>query len=44
MTWLDDLQALAARFGCTVGADLVAMNCSQLWAVYAFLKANAEGG
>jgi hypothetical protein len=44
MTWAHDLQALAARFGCCIGADLAAMNCAQLWAVYAFLKAKAEGG
>jgi hypothetical protein len=44
MTWLDVLQCLALRFGCTVGTDLAAMNCSQLWAVFAFLKAKAEGG
>jgi hypothetical protein len=44
MKWLNDLEALAARFGCCVGADFAAMNCAQLWAVYAFLKAKAEGG
>lgn len=44
MTWLDDLQALAARFGCGVAADMAAMNYAQLWALYAFLKAKAEGG
>jgi hypothetical protein len=44
MTWLDDLQALAARFGCAVGADMAAMSLAQLWALYAFLKHTMEGG
>ncbi len=41
--WLDNLQALVVRFGCTVGAEVAAMNCTQLWALCASLKAKAEG-
>lgn len=44
MTWAHELQALAARLSCAVGPDVAAMNCAQLWAVYAFLRAKAEGG
>lgn len=44
MKWLNDLEALAARFGCAVGADVAAMQCAQLWALYGFLKARAEVG
>lgn len=40
----NNLAALAARFGCAVGADMAAMQCAQLWALYAFLRALAEGG
>lgn len=31
MTWLYDLQTLAARFGCGVASDMAAMNLAQLW-------------
>lgn len=44
MKWLDDLEALAARFGCCMGADMAAMNLTQLWALYGLLRARAEGG
>lgn len=44
MTWLDDLEALAARFGCGVQTDMAAMNLVQLWALYLFLRAHVEGG
>lgn len=44
MKWFDHLEALAARFGCGVGADMAAMNLTQLWALYGFLRAKAEGG
>jgi len=42
--WLDELQALAYRFGCAVSADMGTMNLTQLWALYGFLKARAEVG
>jgi hypothetical protein len=44
MKWFDHLEALAARFGCGVDADMAAMNLTQLWALYGFLRARAEGG
>jgi hypothetical protein len=44
MSWLTELEALAARFGCGVAADMAAMNLAQLWALYGFLRARAEGG
>lgn len=44
MTWLDDLQALAARFGCYVASDIAAMKVAQLWALYACLKSTVERG
>jgi hypothetical protein len=44
MAWLDNLNALVARFGCGVAADMAAMNCAQLWALYAFLRGRLEGG
>ena len=44
MTWLHELEALVVRFGCSVAADLSAMNMAQLWALYCFLKARTEGG
>lgn len=39
MRWLDELQALAARFGYWIGPDMAAMNLAQLWALYAVLEA-----
>ena len=42
-TWLDELQALADRFGCGVSADMAAMDCAQLRALHGFLKAKARG-
>lgn len=42
-TWLDELQALADRFGCGVSADMATMSRAQLWALYGFLKAEARG-
>ena len=44
MTWLDDLEALAARFGCCIGADMAAMSLTQLWALYGFLRSGVQGG
>lgn len=44
MKWLDELEALVARFGCYVASDVAAMNLTQLWALYGFLRARAEGG
>ena len=44
MTWLNDLEALVARFGCAVAADMAAMNLAQLWALYSFLRTRVEGG
>lgn len=44
MTWLEDLHALAARFGCCMASDVAAMNVAQLWALYAFLKSSMDGG
>lgn len=44
MTWLDELEALAARFGCGIGPDMAAMNLTQLWALYAFLCSRFDGG
>lgn len=44
MTWLDDLQALAARFGCCVASDMAAMHIAQLWALSACLKYTLERG
>lgn len=41
--WLDELQALADRFGCGVSADMAAMDCAQLRALHGFLKAKARG-
>lgn len=41
--WLDELEALANCFGCGVSADMAAMSCTQLWALYGFLKAKAGG-
>lgn len=40
--WLDELQALADRFGCCVSADMATMDCTQLRALYGFLKAKAR--
>lgn len=45
MEWLNNLEALMARFGCgIIGADVAAMNGAQLWALYAFLRGRLEGG
>jgi len=44
MEWLNNLEALMARFGCGIGSDVAAMNCAQLWALYAFLRGSVEGG
>lgn len=44
MKWLNELEALAARFGCGVGADMATMTMTQLWGLYCFLKAQAERG
>lgn len=42
--WLAELQALAARCGGGLGADLAAMSLAELWGVYAFLRARTERG
>lgn len=44
MQWLNELEALVARFGCAVEGDLAEMSFAQLWALYAFLRARAERG
>jgi len=44
MAWLDELEALAARFSCCAWVHLAAMNCAPLWAFCAVLKAQADGG
>ncbi len=44
MNWRNQLQAIAARFLYGMGADVVAMDLAQLWAFYAFLKAQSHGG
>lgn len=40
--WLTDLEALTARFGLCLGADLAGLALADLWGVYRFLKARAE--
>jgi precorrin-3B methylase len=40
--WLAELQALAARYGAALGADLAALSLAELWGVYAFLRAWTE--
>lgn len=42
--WIDELQALAARYGCGLGVDLAALSMVELWGVYAFLRAWMERG
>jgi len=37
--WIDDLEALAARFGGYLGQDLALMTLTELWAAYTFLSA-----
>ena len=40
--WLTDLEALAARYGAGIPADLGAMAMADLWGLYRFLRALAE--
>lgn len=43
--WLEDLQALAARFGAYgIGPDLAALTLAQAWGLYRFLCRVAGGG
>jgi hypothetical protein len=43
--WLEDLQALAARFsGYGIGPDLAGLSLAQAWALYRFLCRLAGGG
>ena len=43
--WLEDLQALAARFdGLGIGPDLAALTLAEAWALYRFLARMAGGG
>lgn len=43
--WLDDLQALAARFaGLGIGPDLAALTLAEAWCLYRFLARMAGGG
>lgn len=44
MAWINELEALAARFGCGVASDMAAMNYAQLWAVCAVLGGALKGG
>ena len=42
--WLEDLQALAARFaGLGIGPDLAALTLAEAWALYRFLARMAGG-
>ena len=42
---IDDLEALAARYGGCVGQDLALMTLTELWAACTFLSAYfAQGG
>jgi hypothetical protein len=43
--WLEDLQALAARFGAHgIGPDLAALTLAEAWGLYRFLSRVAGGG
>ena len=43
--WLEDLQALAARFaGLGIGPDLAALSLAEAWGLYRFLARIAGGG
>ena len=43
--WLEDLQALAARFaGLGIGPDLAALTLAEAWGLYRFLARIAAGG
>lgn len=43
--WLEDLHALAARFGAYgIGPDLAAVTLAQAWGLYRFLVRMAGGG
>ena len=42
--WLDELQALAARFaGLGIGPDLAALTVAEAWGLYLFLARMAGG-
>ena len=40
--WLAGLEALAARFGHGLAADLALLNSAELWGLYLFLRALLE--
>lgn len=43
--WLEDLQALAARFvGLGIGPDLAALTMAEAWGLYRYLTRLAGGG
>ena len=43
--WLEDLQALAARFaGLGIDADLAALTLAEAWGLLVFLRRLAGGG
>ena len=43
--WLEDLQALAARFaGLGIGPDLAALTLAEAWGLYRFLARIAGSG
>jgi hypothetical protein len=42
MNWLTELEALVARYGFGIAPDMAAMNLTQLWGLYCFLRSIAE--
>ena len=43
--WLEDLQALDARFGAQgIGPDLAALTLAEAWGLYRFFSRMAGGG
>jgi hypothetical protein len=42
--WIDELEALAARFGGAVPADLASLTLAELWGLYGFLRSWLESG
>ncbi len=41
--WLEELAALAERYGHSLPDDLEAMTTGELWGLYEFLRRKAEG-
>lgn len=42
--WLEDLQALAARFaGLGIGPDLATVTLAEAWGIFVFLRRLAKG-